>query len=135
MPSSEQADKSQRLQAGLRGKCPECCEGSLFSGFLKFAPACQACGFDFHKNDIADGPAVFVILIASIFVVPFALAYQIKTEPPIWLTLLVFIPLIIAVCLAMLRPFRGLMFAMQIVNDAGLAEQETQNNHQISHED
>lgn len=123
----ESVDKSKIMRAGVLGRCPECCEGPLFDGFLKFAPECQTCGYDYHKNDIADGPAVFVILLASILIVPFALAFQIKADAPVWLTLLIFIPAIIFVCLILLRPFRGLMFAMQVMNNAAPAEYDDNN--------
>ncbi len=115
-------DNSKILNAGFRGRCPECLEGPLFDGYLKFARECQSCGFDYHSNDVADGPAVFVILLASIIVVPLALAFQIKLDAPIWLTLLIFVPAIIGVCLALLRPFRGMMFALQIINKAAPGE-------------
>ena len=115
-------DKSKILGAGFRGRCPECLEGGLFDGYLKFAHECQSCGFEYHRNDVADGPAVFVILLASIIVVPLALAFQIKMDAPIWLTLLIFVPAIIAMCLVLLRPFRGMMFAVQIMNNASEGE-------------
>ncbi len=116
------SENSNIIGAGLRGRCPECLEGPLFDGYLKFARECPSCGFDYHKNDIADGPAVFVIFVASFFVLPLALVFQIKLDAPVWLTLLIFIPVIILVCLALLRPFRGLMFALQVKNNAGQHE-------------
>ena len=125
MSAPAHIDKSKILGAGFRGRCPECLEGALFDGYLKFSHECQSCGFDFHSNDVADGPAVFVILLASILVVPMALAFQIKMDAPIWLTMVIFIPAIIGVCLALLRPFRGMMFALQIMNDASEGEFET----------
>ena len=110
------------VSTGLRGRCPNCHEGSIFAGYLKFAHQCPSCGFDLQSNDVADGPAVFVILIASTLVVPLALAFQIKMDANIFLTLAIFIPIIVLVCLALLRPFRGLMFALQIANNAKEAE-------------
>lgn len=112
------ADNGKIMGAGLRGRCPNCLEGPLFDGFLKFARECPTCGESFAIEDAGDGPAVFVILIASFLVVPPALIFQMVLEPPVWLTLLIWIPLIIIVCLALLRPFRGLMFAMQVMNKA-----------------
>jgi len=111
-------DKSKIMGAGLRGRCPNCLEGPLFDGFLKFAKECPTCGESFQIEDAGDGPAVFVIMISSFLVVPPALIFQMSLEPPIWLTLLIWIPLIIIVCLALLRPFRGLMFAIQVMNNA-----------------
>jgi len=110
--------KSKAMRAGLKGRCPHCYEGALFAGFLKFADQCQSCGFSYDIEDAGDGPAVFVIFIASIIVVPLALAFQIKLNAPVWLTLLIFVPAIVAACLALLRPFRGLMFALQVSMNA-----------------
>jgi len=111
-------DKSKIMGAGFCGRCPNCLEGPLFDGFLKFAKECPTCGESFEIEDAGDGPAVFVIMIASFLVVPPALIFQMSLEPPVWLTLLIWIPLIIIVCLALLRPFRGLMFAVQVMNNA-----------------
>lgn len=112
------ADNSKVMGAGLRGRCPNCLEGPLFDGFLKFACECPTCGENFAIEDAGDGPAVFVILTASFLVVPPTLIFQMVLEPPVWLTLLIWIPIIIIVCLALLRPFRGLMFALQVMNKA-----------------
>ena len=114
-------DHSKVIGSGLRGRCPNCHEGSLFDGFLKFAKTCQACGFDLEANDVGDGAAVFVIFIASILVVPLALVFQIKLDANVFLTLALFIPLIVLICLALLRPCRGVMFAMQIAHNAAEA--------------
>lgn len=109
---------SQAISAGLRGKCPACREGSVFDGYLKFARDCPACGFNFSENDVADGPAVFVILIASVLVLPLTIALQLKYDPPLLLTFAISLPLITLICLALLRPLRGLMFNVQVHNKA-----------------
>jgi uncharacterized protein (DUF983 family) len=115
-------DTSNIVSTGLRGRCPNCHEGSIFDGYLRFAQVCPSCGFDLASNDVADGPAVFVIFIASVLVIPLALAFQVKLNANVFVTLAIFIPIIILVCLALLRPFRGLMFALQIANSAKEAE-------------
>lgn len=106
------------VSSALAGRCPRCGEGKLFSGFLKLAPSCRACGLDFAFADAGDGPAVFVILIAGFLIVGLALAVEIAYEPPFWLHLVVFLPLTIMVCLAMLRPLKGLMIGLQFRNKA-----------------
>ena len=72
---------------GLAGRCPRCGEGKLFDGFLKLRPRCDACGLDFSFADSADGPAVFIMLIAGFVVLALALCVEITYEPPIWLHL------------------------------------------------
>src|SRR3546814_4506734 len=46
------------ILAGLACRCPRCGKGRLFSGILKIAERCNACGLDLRKQDAGDGPAV-----------------------------------------------------------------------------
>jgi uncharacterized protein (DUF983 family) len=107
--------------AGLRGRCPNCGQGALFQGFLAVAPACAACGYDLKAADSGDGPAVFVILVGGFLTAFAALFTEIAYHPPVWLHLIVFLPLALAVCLGLLRPFKGLMLAAQFANKASEA--------------
>ena len=110
--------------AGLRGRCPNCGQGALFQGFLAVAPACAACGYDLKAADSGDGPAVFVILVGGFLVAFAALFTEIAYHPPVWLHLVVFLPLALAVCLGLLRPFKGLMLAAQFANKASEARHD-----------
>ena len=112
------------LLAGLAGRCPNCGRGRLFAGFLKVAPRCDACGFDLAKADSGDGPAVFVILVAGFIVAFAALITEIRFRPPIWVHLAVFMPLTVVVCLALLRPFKGVLLAAQFMNRASEARRD-----------
>ena len=103
---------------GLGGRCPRCGEGKLFDGYLKLRPRCSACGLDYAFADSADGPAVFIMLIAGFAVLGLALTVEIAYEPPIWLHLVLWLPLAILVCLALLRPMKGLAVALQYTNRA-----------------
>jgi uncharacterized protein (DUF983 family) len=112
------------LLAGLRGRCPNCGEGRLFSGFLTVSPACSACGYDLAKADSGDGPAVFVILIAG-FLCAFAMLFtEIAFSPPIWVHIVIFLPLTLGVCLGLLRPLKGVMLAAQFSNRASEARND-----------
>jgi len=106
------------VSTGLSGRCPRCGEGHMFSGFLQLAPRCEACGLDFGFADSGDGPAVFVTLIAGFLVVGLALIVDMTWEPPIWVFMVVFIPLALVVCLGMLRPLKGVLIALQYKNNA-----------------
>lgn len=103
---------------GLKGRCPRCGEGQLFQGYLKVRPRCEACGLDFSFADSADGPAVFIMLIAGFSVLGAALYVEIAYEPPIWLHLAIWLPLAVAVCLGLLRPMKGLAVSLQFVHSA-----------------
>lgn len=106
------------VSAGLAGRCPRCGEGRLFDGFLRLAPSCRSCGLDYRFADSGDGPAVFVILIAGFLVVGLLLWTEIRYEPPIWVHLVIFLPMTLIVCLGMLRPLKGVMIALQYRNRA-----------------
>ena len=107
--------------AGALGKCPNCGDGPLFAGFLKVAPRCGACGFDFARVDSGDGPAVFVIFIAG-FIAAFGILFtEVFVRPPIWVEFVVWLPVAAILCLALLRPLKGLMIAAQVANRASEA--------------
>jgi uncharacterized protein (DUF983 family) len=93
----------------------------LFSGFLTVMPQCEACGFDLRKADSGDGPAVFIILIVGCIVGFSALLTEIAFHPPVWLHLILWLPLTLILCLGLLRPFKGVMIALQFHNKASEA--------------
>ncbi|MES2895225.1 MAG: DUF983 domain-containing protein [Pseudomonadota bacterium] len=96
----------------------------MFQGFLKVAPSCDSCGYDLAKADSGDGPAVFVILIAG-FLCAFAMLFtEIAFSPPIWVHILIFLPLTLGVCLGLLRPLKGVMLAAQFSNRASEARHD-----------
>jgi uncharacterized protein (DUF983 family) len=107
------SDQSLSISRGLRGRCPRCGEGRLFDGFLKLRTACDRCGLDFNFADAGDGPAVFVILFGGAIVVAAALITEVVYQPPYWLHAMLWLPLILLVTLAPLRPIKGLMIALQ----------------------
>lgn len=106
------------LSTGLAGRCPRCGEGALFEGFLTLKPACRRCGLDYAFADSGDGPAVFVILLAGFLISSIALTVELRYQPPFWLLAAIFGPLILVVCLGLLRPMKGLMIALQYRNGA-----------------
>jgi uncharacterized protein (DUF983 family) len=106
------------ILAGLACRCPACSKGRLFHGFLALRPKCEACGLDFGFADAGDGPAVFVILFAGFIVVGLALVVEFLYQPPFWLHALLWGPLILLVTLGPLRPFKGVLIALQHHHDA-----------------
>jgi uncharacterized protein (DUF983 family) len=99
--------------AGLRGRCPRCGEGRLFTGYLTLAPRCERCDLDNSFADSGDGPAVFVILIAGFVVVMSALVTEALWRPPYWLHAVLWLPLLLVITLGLLRPLKGLLVALQ----------------------
>jgi uncharacterized protein (DUF983 family) len=106
------------VSTGLRCRCPRCGEAPLFSGLLTVRPTCPACGLDYAKVDSGDGPAVFVILILGFIVVGLALWLELKYEPPMWVHMVLWVPLILGGSIAMLRPFKAILIALQFRHKA-----------------
>ncbi len=105
--------RTSAFVAGLKGRCPRCGRGPLFKSFIELAPACSACGLDYGFADSADGPAVFISLIGGFIVLGAALWTELVFEPPMWVHMVVFLPLTVIVCLGLLRPLKGLLVARQ----------------------
>ena len=99
--------------AGLRCRCPRCGEGSLFEGLLTVRAVCPVCALDLRANDPGDGPAIFVILILGALVVIAALTIEMKFEPPLWIHALLWPIFILAGAVALLRPFKATLIALQ----------------------
>lgn len=98
---------------GLACRCPRCGKGKLFQGFLGLRPRCDSCGLDYGFIDAGDGPAVFIILFAGFVVVFCALIVEVLYHPPYWVHAALWIPLILLVTLAPLRPTKSLLIALQ----------------------
>ena len=110
------------VSAGLKGRCPRCGEGPLFDGFLGMRERCPNCGLSYAFANSGDGPAVFVIMIIGFVVVGLALWMEVTVSPPLWVHLILWIPLALVLCLGSLRPLKGLMIALQYKNNARQGE-------------
>jgi uncharacterized protein (DUF983 family) len=103
---------------GLGGACPRCGRGRLFKGFLAIRPKCEACGLDFTFIDSGDGPAFFVMSAVGLVIVALAMWVEFAFEPPIWVHMAIWVPLTIVLSLALVRPAKGLLIALQFTNKA-----------------
>lgn len=115
------------MPAGLSAKCPRCGQGKLFDGFLSVKKSCAACGLDYSFADSGDGPAVFVIMIVGFIVVALVLFVELSFQPPIWLHLIIWLPLTVILAAGVLRPLKGLMIALQFKHKAEEGRLDTSN--------
>lgn len=100
-------------RTGLSGRCPACGEGPLFEGFLTVVEHCPVCGVDLRAQDSGDGPVAFITLIAGAVVVIAGLVVEVRYGWPIWLHMAVWLPLAAVLSVAMMRPLKGLVIALQ----------------------
>ncbi len=111
MPQEQSLNSS--MLNGLRCRCPRCGKGKLFQGFLTLRPHCDACDLDYSFIDTADGPAFFVMFITGFIVAGSTLAVEVAYEPPYWVHAALWLPLILVLSIAPLRPMKGLLVALQ----------------------
>jgi len=101
------------LKAGFLSRCPRCGRGRLFAGYLRVVERCEACAFELRRHDSADGPAVFVMFLVGGVVVALALWLELAFEPPYWLHVALWAPLIVVGSLVLLRPAKAILIALQ----------------------
>jgi uncharacterized protein (DUF983 family) len=118
-PSTGARDGSGRfapvpvLRAALTCRCPRCGEAPLFAGLLSVRPVYRVCGLGLSGQDAGDGPAVFVIFFLGLIVVGLAAWVELKFAPSMWVHMALWTPLIVGGALAMLRPLKAALIALQ----------------------
>jgi uncharacterized protein (DUF983 family) len=113
-----QANAPSVLRAALLGRCPRCGEGDLFKGYLDIAGSCAKCGLDYAGFDVGDGPAVFVILIVGAVVAGGALFVEFTWHPPYWVHALLWLPILLALSIGLLRIAKALLLVLQYRHQA-----------------
>lgn len=122
--STENDNLPSPIATGLAGRCPRCGEGHLFNGFLNTASRCESCGLDYGFADSGDGPAIFVIFAAGFIIIALFALVELTIHPPMFMHLMLWLPLTVILCLALLRPFKGVMIALQYRHDAHEGHEE-----------
>ena len=100
-------------RAALSGLCPECGAPTLFDGPVKFRDRCDACGLDYGRYNVGDGPAAFLTLIIGGLLIALALALDFAVEPPLWVHVLLWVPLTSAAVVYGLRLAKGALLASE----------------------
>ena len=105
------------LWRGVRGKCPACGEGKLFSGYLKVVDACSACGTPVGLARADDAPPYLTILLVGHIIIPSMLWLERAQTPPLWVHTAIWVPLTLVLCLAFLRPLKGMTLGALVANN------------------
>ena len=101
------------LTAAVRGACPRCGAPTLFAGVAKFAPRCAKCGLDLTQFNVGDGPAAFLTLILGAIVSVGAVLIQIEWEPPLWIQLLIWVPVTALGVIGSLRLAKAMLLTVE----------------------
>lgn len=111
-------EKARRpvIPAMLRGaanRCMNCGRGKVFEGFLKTRHCCSECGEEFHHHRADDAPPYFTITIVGHIVIPALLIVEVMWRPAIWIHMSIWLPLTVLLSLALMRPIKGALVALQ----------------------
>ena len=117
------------LKTGVRCRCPRCGEGPLFQGYLTIRKECTNCGLDYGFADPADGPAFFVMTAVGLVGMILLMAFDFIVHPPIWVHAVVTLPILVAMCMGCLRPFKAWLVAEQYVHKAAPPEFSSNGKH------
>ncbi|WP_075997864.1 DUF983 domain-containing protein [Salaquimonas pukyongi] len=101
------------MSVGMAARCPRCGEGRLYKSLLVPVDRCAMCGLDMSFAEEGDGPAVLVILLLGGVVAGLALAFETLFHPPVWLHVLVWLPVTFGLSIYALRAMKGIMIASQ----------------------
>ena len=85
----------------------------MFRNFLKVTDNCSACGEELFHHRADDFPAYLVIFLVGHILVPLALVVETEYAPAMWLQFAVWVPLTIALSLALIQPIKGAVVALQ----------------------
>lgn len=80
---------------------------------LDIAEACDVCGLALARNDSADGPAVFMMFVLGLLLVPAALAFDAAFAPPLWVHAVLWAVVALGICIFTLRPIKAYVIALQ----------------------
>jgi uncharacterized protein (DUF983 family) len=101
------------MSRGFMGRCPNCGQGRLFASFLKTAPHCEHCGEEMHHHRADDLPAYLVVVIVGHIIVGAFMGVEATSNLSTWQHLVIWVPLTIIAALALLRPVKGAVVALQ----------------------
>ena len=117
------------LKTGLACRCPRCGKGALFTGYLTLRTECPECGLSYGFADPADGPAFFVMTAVGVVGMILLMAFDFIVHPPIWVHAVVTLPILVAMCMGCLRPFKAWLVAEQYVHKAAPPEFSSNGKH------
>lgn len=95
------------LWRGARNRCPVCGEGKVFRGYLRVVEECANCHAPLGKLRADDAPPYFTIFLVGHLLIPPVLWIERAYMPPMWIQMVVWIPLFAIITTLLLRPVKG----------------------------
>jgi uncharacterized protein (DUF983 family) len=103
----EQPSMMTAIRRGIANRCPVCGQGRVFQGFLRVVPECAVCHAPLGELRADDAPPYIVIFLVGHLLIPPIFWIERAYEPPMWLHMVVWLPLFTILCTLLLRPVKG----------------------------
>ena len=104
--------------AAFKGLCPRCGAATLFTGPIRFADRCAACGLDYTGFNVGDGAAAPITLVVGAIVIAGLATLQLSLDPPFWVQLIIWIPVTTALVIYALRIAKAALLFFEYRNAA-----------------
>jgi len=101
----------QIVGRGIKGRCPQCGEGKLFSRYLKQVECCTACGEAFGHIRADDGPAWLTILLVGHILSVILLGFVAGNDWPVAVSMVVWPAFALVLALLILPRAKGAFIA------------------------
>ena len=103
------------VMLACKSLCPKCHKGKIFEKWSDLAPreTCPECGLNLSKHDNGDGPAVFLVFVLGLVIVPIALFADAMFTIPLWVHGIVWMALTLLLCVVSLRPLKAYIMGIQ----------------------
>ncbi len=114
-PPAQSVDRPLRpaLALAVRGRCPACGGGRMFTRFLKPSAGCSHCGQAWDLSRADDLPAYLVILILGHILVPLMIEVNRALTIPLGVQAAIWPGLALLLALLMIQPAKGAVIAFQ----------------------
>ena len=107
------------LRTAFAHKCPACGEGDIYDKLLDVRVKCTGCGQKLKDHDAGDGPVFFAMLISGIIITAMAFIVEIYLLVPLWLHIIIWIPVTIGLCIFLLKIIKSGLIGLQYLYNVG----------------
>lgn len=107
-------DMPTAMLRGMRGDCPCCGTQGLFNGWLRVSDTCRSCDAPLGEVRADDAPPYFTIFAVGHVIVPGMLWLERAQAPDLWIHAAIWVPLTLAMSLALMRPIKGATIGLML---------------------
>jgi uncharacterized protein (DUF983 family) len=99
------------FKTAITQKCPACKKGGLFYGVMMIHKECTVCNMHIPQSDLADGPIFISMCIILFIFTPLFVVMELKYSLPIYMHLIISLPILIIAAIYFARAGRAFMIA------------------------